>query len=358
MNKSLEGVRGAAALLVVLFHMHFSLHALAATRNGYLCVDLFFVLSGFVIARAYSRRLTNASEWRTFIVRRFGRLWPTHIAATAFFYLLANGVLGALMIAHVSGIAFYLPTVRELLGIVTFTQGFHLYPKDIGVAVSWSAGDELYVYVLFAAVCLSFRGRARVAAFATLASLGYAIALWASVASGSCIHDGCMNMTFDYGWARCIAGFFLGALVAECRTALAGLVRHQMIALAGVAVVLAFADRSPVIAFAAPIVFAVLVACLAHDSGPVARLFQARPMQSLGGLSYSLYLSHAVFLPMLTVSSHAAGSTSAHWTEGVLFLAASFTLAQLLHRYIEAPWRERVAIWANAHRAATPTLSF
>lgn len=356
MNRSLEGVRGAAALLVVLFHMHFSLHELAATRNGYLCVDLFFVLSGFVIARAYSQRLTNARDARTFIVRRLGRLWPTHIAATTFFYVFANGMLGALTMVHVPGMAFYLPSVRELLGIATLTQGLHLFPKDIGVAVSWSAGDEFYVYVLFAAVCLALRGRARVAAFLTLAASGYVVAIWASYVSGSCIHGGCMNMTFDYGWSRCIAGFFLGALFAECRAPLACPIPRQTIAFAAVTVVFVFAHRTPVIAFAAPIVFAVLVASLASDSGPVAHLFQARPMQYLGGLSYSLYLAHSVFLPILTASAYGASSAGAHLAEGALFLAASFALAHLLHRYVEMPWRERFAAWADAHRAASATL--
>ncbi|KVT72418.1 hypothetical protein WK56_13045 [Burkholderia ubonensis] len=66
-NRSLEGLRGAAAVFVVLFHMHFSLPGLEVTRNGYLAVDLFFVLSGFVIANAYSAHIDNPNQLTSFI---------------------------------------------------------------------------------------------------------------------------------------------------------------------------------------------------------------------------------------------------------------------------------------------------
>ncbi|KVG56479.1 hypothetical protein WJ33_37290 [Burkholderia ubonensis] len=66
-NLSLEGLRGAAAVFVVLFHTHFSLPGLEVTRNGYLAVDLFFVLSGFVIANAYSAHIDNPNQLTSFI---------------------------------------------------------------------------------------------------------------------------------------------------------------------------------------------------------------------------------------------------------------------------------------------------
>ncbi|MFA8326761.1 acyltransferase family protein [Burkholderia ubonensis] len=154
-NLSLEGLRGAAAVFVVLFHMHFSLPGLDVTRNGYLAVDLFFVLSGFVIANAYSARIDNPNQLTSFIVRRFGRLWPTHMTASVLCYLVPNAIYAALTSMHADIPQPTLPTVGEVLGIVFMTQGLHLFDHDIGTAVSWSSSDEFYVYLMFGVVCLA-----------------------------------------------------------------------------------------------------------------------------------------------------------------------------------------------------------
>ena len=58
-------------------------------RHSYLFVDFFFVLSGFVIAHAYGDRLKSPLEVWQFIVRRFGRVWPLHIAVLAAFIAVA-----------------------------------------------------------------------------------------------------------------------------------------------------------------------------------------------------------------------------------------------------------------------------
>lgn len=338
MNKSLEGVRGAAALLVVFFHMGLILPDLAATRNGYFSVDLFFVLSGFVIAGAYAARLTDTREAFAFMVRRVGRLWPAHIVASA---LCVAVPVGMLALVHADAMRF-VPNAREALAIVTFAQGLHTVTRDVGTAVSWSASDELYVYALFATVCVTVRARA--AAFAVLAALGYAIAV--STSAGACARDACYSMTFDYGWSRCIAGFFLGAIIAEFRGPLGRLTRHQWPALVATLAVFAFADRSPIIAFSAPVVFAALVASLARDSGPVARLFQSRPTQYLGRLSYALYLGHAVLRYPFSVIAIATHSYAAHAAAVAAMLLLSLGIAHVLHHRIETPWRARFAQWS------------
>lgn len=359
-NGSLEGVRGAAALLVVFFHLHMQVPGLAATRNGYLAVDLFFVLSGYVIGGAYGARLRDAREGLAFMLRRFGRLWPAHIAASVVCVAVPALMLAAAR-ADVSGL---LPTAREAFAIVTMTQGLHMVARDVGTAVSWSAGDEFYVYALFALSCVALRGRARLAAFAALASVGYAIAVWASLGSGACAHGSCYSATFDYGWSRCLAGFFAGALVAEFRdrrvvAALAGRT-PQVLTFAATLALFAFADRVPGAAFAAPFVFAALIASMSRDSGPVARLFQRRAAQFLGRISYSLYLAQSAIRYPLGVAAVAWTGRTAHMLEGASMLLASFALAHLLNRFVETPYRQRFNAWAEKGlgrlRRARPSL--
>jgi peptidoglycan/LPS O-acetylase OafA/YrhL len=174
---------------------------------------------------------------------------------------------------------------------------------------------------------------------------GYALAIWTSVARDACLTLGhCLDLTFSFGWARCLAGFFAGALVAEFRdrAAIAALVRRvpQVLTFAAALLFLLFADRVPGAAFAAPAIFVALIASLSRDSGPLAWLFTTHVAQYLGRLSYSLYLVHAALRPLVMIAAYAASSTAAHVIEGVLFLLTSLALAHWLNRLIETPYRD------------------
>jgi peptidoglycan/LPS O-acetylase OafA/YrhL len=97
---ALESVRGIAALLVVVFHYatstggdglrHFS-------RNFYLAVDLFFILSGFIMAKIYFSKINESKDLAKFFVLRLGRIYPLHlfwvIIFLAMFLILQQGRL-------------------------------------------------------------------------------------------------------------------------------------------------------------------------------------------------------------------------------------------------------------------------
>src|SRR5258708_32734760 len=85
--QALDGWRGIAALWVALYHSPFygHLYGVPLVRNAYLFVDLFFVLSGFVISHAYADRLGDGKAVLVFLIRRFGRLWPLHAAVLSAF---------------------------------------------------------------------------------------------------------------------------------------------------------------------------------------------------------------------------------------------------------------------------------
>ena len=80
----LDGLRGVAALMVVLFHIFETYSkgpAFQIVNHGYLAVDFFFVLSGFVVGYAYDDRWDRMSTWG-FFKRRLTRLHPMVIAGT------------------------------------------------------------------------------------------------------------------------------------------------------------------------------------------------------------------------------------------------------------------------------------
>ena len=79
---ALDGLRGAAALLIVLYHVRWTSHLSGSlfVKNSYLAVDLFFILSGFVISWAYRERVKSPSDAARFLIVRLFRVYPLHLA--------------------------------------------------------------------------------------------------------------------------------------------------------------------------------------------------------------------------------------------------------------------------------------
>ncbi len=79
--EELESIRGLAALLIVFHHIP-KWNPILDTKiinNGYLMVELFFVLSGFVIFSAYANKIGDKRDLLRFQFLRFGRLYPVHL---------------------------------------------------------------------------------------------------------------------------------------------------------------------------------------------------------------------------------------------------------------------------------------
>lgn len=83
---TLDGLRGFAALSVMIYHFHYEPEILGGWnpfQAGSLAVDFFFVLSGFVIAHAYERRFSSGLSTKQFMIARFIRLAPLYMFGTA-----------------------------------------------------------------------------------------------------------------------------------------------------------------------------------------------------------------------------------------------------------------------------------
>lgn len=340
--KSLEGMRGLAALLVVLFHAKISQPPIF--DNSYLAVDLFFVLSGFVICTTYGSRLQHIADLPAFVVRRLGRLWPVHVVGLML-YIVAWNLVAWILFAHPVGV----PPLSELVANLTMIHGFNLFDRLVGDFSSWSSSDEFYVYLMFAAICILARGGRRVAILAVCALSAWAICVWASALQDDCLHHGrCLELTFRFGWARCVAGFFLGALLAEYRdTRMVRALSRGHTQLVVAAAALAYMNLAGAVrglAFAAPIVFAFLIAAVASDEGPAARFFHRPIWQSLGKVSYSLYLVHAdllgpLFAPLAGLHPRPLAAVLA---ATVAYFVGSILLAHIVYRFVEAPCRDRI----------------
>lgn len=350
--KSFDGLRGLAALLVATYHFHLPIKAI---EGFYLFVDLFFMLSGFVIFRAYQNDLQSVDRLANFVLRRIGRLYPLHIFAAVLFIAstnilqVAKLVLVAVGLGHILNSPgaphFAIPSFPAVLTNLAMLQGMGPFWHLKINGPSWSISTEFYTYLIMAVCVALFKGRLRSTAFVLLAAGGMSAAIYHSVSADQCLVNGhCMEVFLDYAILRCVGGFYLGVLAYQLtqrfpRQLAAASDIGQVTALLFAAAVMVASAYYPGAAFLAHTAFALLILTLATDTGPIASVLKTRPFQFLGATSYSIYLVHIGFTAMGNVMAKnipfvaKCGVFVAYL--GVVLIVASFT-----YKFIEEPTRD------------------
>ena len=362
--EALESIRGMAALLIAIFHIPRWNPALDITliRNGHLMVDLFFVLSGFVICKAYSGRIQSPQDLARFQVLRFGRLYPVHLIFLCFFLLVEVAKYVAQEQFGVSspnsqpfresgGLAF----VQQLFLVQAIGPTGNTFSFN---GPAWSISVEFYTYLIFAMAVLLF-GRIKPYVFATI-SLGSLLVLLTGRGAG-----------FD-ALLSCTSGFFMGALVAlatqKWKSSLPGIA--SLIVFAGLVAYLSIVegDRSPhaILFVTAALIFTLVAA----ETGPLQRMLELRPLIWLGKISYSVYMSHAAVIwvanqlvrsllgrPEVDVAGRMTPSLSAleALLAYALVIGAVLILSTAVFTFVEQPFREASRRFASRRWPVEPT---
>jgi peptidoglycan/LPS O-acetylase OafA/YrhL len=291
----LDSWRGVAALLVAIFHLNIlsSIYSLDFVRNAYLFVDFFFVLSGFVITHSYGNRLGSAEGVGTFVIRRFGRLWPLHVVVLLAMVVLESGRA----ISAARGASFVNPpftgatSLHSILVNLAFGQSLGLEQQLTWNSPSWSICAEFWTYLIFAASLLAGRTWLRHLRFATEILLAAMLIGSAGVLVLLSRHG--IDATYDLGFVRCIYGFLVGHFTYRLWHATS---QHRFVpgvlevAVLIMAVFYVSAAGHTGYTFFAPIVFAVVVFVFSFEAGPVSRLLSNRGSAWLGRISYSIYM--------------------------------------------------------------------
>jgi peptidoglycan/LPS O-acetylase OafA/YrhL len=213
--EALDALRGVAALAVVVFHLgEVKLEPVWAS-HGYLAVDFFFVLSGFVVAHAYEKALREKLTWIGFATKRLIRLYPLALLGALagtlvllmkwrFFpekvdplgTILASSVLNSMLLPNVFG------------GIASRNE---LFP---GNGPLWSLFFEMLINLLWAAVAVRLR------------TIYLGIVVFASATALIALADrhGTLNIGFDRatalaGLARVCFGFPAGVIIWRLHSA-------------------------------------------------------------------------------------------------------------------------------------------
>jgi peptidoglycan/LPS O-acetylase OafA/YrhL len=352
----LDALRGLCALLVVFFHLPVSshFHALPLTRHGYLFVDFFFVLSGFVIAHAYRERIGSLRDAGRFLVRRIGRVWPLHAVILAAFVAIELCRLWF----HFDGAP---PFTRDrapeyLITNLLLVQAFNIHPYLTWNGPAWSISVEMGCYVLFAAMLL-FAPRRFTPLAVMLAAVGALIVLNFAPRF--------MNTTFNFGFPRAAYGFLLGCLVQRIWSAApdpgAGLVRWLEPASLIAAVAYVSLARGPW-TLLAPLIFAVCIWVFASEAGRVSRWLSVRPLLRVGHWSYSIYMTHMLVITLMLIFARRLGimpggrriDFGSVWLNdlfAVAVIGVIVGLSALTYRWVETPGRDWVNGWLKTREA-------
>ncbi len=362
----LDSIRGIAATSVVIHHLLLMPTFLAAFphnawidcsffRSAWLLVDLFFVLSGMVMALSYIENDFTRFSLREFMIRRLARVYPLHIVM-----LLANLVFRLLRIGLVmAGVVVAAPTAFEVNNAYSFglnvlllhSMGFIDYLS--WNAPSWSISVEFYTYLVFGLIVLLALRMRSLSWFYVLSGL---LAVGSLVFIIFVLEKKSLELQTDFGLLRCFVGFFLGVLMvrivdrlpAKPAPAVQGALQF-VVMIASVALV-SLAETNPAATFLAPVMFAIFLGSLLAfpDALLVPRILVAKPLVWLGRRSYSIYMVHAlvVLLAEYFVRAVGAGRIAAldsSWAglpatlNLVVSLAAVLAVSHFTYLYVEIP---------------------
>ncbi len=335
---TLDGIRGIAAVIVMTRHLP-DMFGYQTFPRCYLAVDLFFVLSGFVIANAYSARLASGMRLGAFMALRFIRFFPLYSLAFGFalvslaLELALPGARAWTTLSLASAVAF-----GALLLPAPFSPASALFPLNLPC---WSLGFELAVNLFYAAIhrWLGTRTLLVVIGVSALALLRYGH------------YYG--NMNFGDGWdglgagaARVGYSFFAGVLIWRFRKARRPSTFGAM--LAGALAATALLVRVGPMPFDFIMVFAgfpllVWFAAQVEPAGRAAAVFL-----KLGLASYGLYVIHTPVGQIVERLAHLAGTPIPMPWLGLLFIpAVTFGVLWLDARY-DLPLRRRLNRAASA----------
>ena len=364
---SITSLRGLAAILVILLHVNVFCFALAPwnspfdhfIQKGYLWVDFFFLLSGFIMMHVYSESFGKSikENFKKFMRSRFARIYPLHLFSflcmvAFYFWYQANFTLYP---------ADYIYTfnVHTIWANLFLLHSMDLYKTLSWNSASWSISVEWWMYVIFPFLLIPFRKitdwKKIFIFFGVIA--GYLFIIYylyplSAITNGALDPSVKYNLdvTYDYGFVRCFFGFLFGMLLYELyrvgwgrRYLSKNSVWLLTMAIVVIVMTVSMPDFIPIIAFAAII----LVSVYAEGIGK--HLLNLKPLIYLGDISYSLYLMHLPvmfflfnYLKRFTQIKLENLDWKTAWLYTFIYLAIVIFISTLTYHLIEVPMRLKI----------------
>jgi len=340
---ALTAVRGVAAWWVVFFHFREYLPhreaLLSFAKYGYTAVDLFFVLSGFVIALNYLPRFDppRFKAYIHFLGLRLARIYPLHGFMLLLFLInpLAIILAGSLPPDPVRYAPFY------YILSVFLVQNWGFTPSLAWNVPAWSISTEWLAYLVFPLVAwLALRfGRTARGALLMVAFALIVLAVGFVVTGDSLGGDIARN-----GLPRCLLEFSAGAFLCRARAAaVSSWTRGEIASLACIALLACYLTFPVEDYVVFPLAWCCLIYALAERRTMLSRLLSGKLVETIGEYSYATYLAHYFVRDWIKFLLVRDGiGIAAQLTAYVLATALA---SVILYRLIEVPGRRRLRAW-------------
>lgn len=335
-RKELDGVRAIAVMSVILFHVGFP-----SMPGGYVGVDVFFVLSGYLICgQTYLRLSEGRYSITDFFARRIRRL------STAYFACF----LVTALVAHLLFLREDLAEVyANLIGSVTFTNNYNLLfsqgyfnqeAHENPFLHTWSLSIEEQFYIGLPLLILLTRRR--LSTFTKMLAAGFVISLALTLFSGQLIYE--RDQRF-FSTAFRIWELALGGLVFVAQQRGLGLPKGPVLPILGVAMIVVpvgWIDETWL--YPGPVTLlptlgtALLIATAYPSEGRVGRVLASAPMAYIGRISYGAYLWH---WPLIVYTAYLWGALGDELR--TVLVLGSLGLGAMSYHLIEQPIR-RVSV--------------
>ena len=353
----LTAIRFFAALYVVLFHAYDSLPALYAwdsglIRNGYLGVDLFFILSGVILTHVNLHRVRAGTfRFRDFMIHRLARIYPLHLVMFLAFVALYAGAGRAGLLQDAEGRNWGYAAQHLLLLHAWGTTGSVAWNGP-----SWSISAEFFAYLSFPLYLILVRR------WRPLPGLAVAVGVFALFWLASPLFDAARltQRSYDFGILRIVPEFLIGVFLYMAIRQTCDRVRPKARVIRPVITIsiltylaAAHADLpDPVLI----LILAVLIFVLGVNAfGSQGNLMRHPALVYLGEISYSTYMVHYIFLVVAEGLASKLFGTPAFplWYWGGT-IAAIYLASVVSYHLIELPARRFIRARATPHPAAVP----
>lgn len=339
--ETLDGMRGIAAICVAFMHAQMMFRVWP--YSGFLAVDFFFVLSGFVISYAYEERLKTGLSPLRFALIRLIRLYPLYILGVAL--ALGERMIGAALHlgpAPTLDQAIAWPILETLflpVPAMFHPEANHLFP---GLFPAWSLFFELIINIVYGFVGRYLTNSRLIAVVA----IGGMLLIEQIVVRGSVDHGG-SNADYMMSFARVVYSFFAG--IGIKRLYFSGKIHlkiRPMLCFPALLALLFLPTTGLWVAtYQAVCVLLIFPALVLVFAFARAHGFERRVLLQLGILSYPIYILHAPIIFLITrvqMHFHSQGPASS-LVGRLLFVLALSAGPYLAYRYYDLPARNALA---------------
>lgn len=345
--KALTSLRFFAAIAVVIFHFahneNIDLSAYTYLFNkGYLAVDFFFILSGFIMAHVYGASIIEKRfSFISYMKKRFARLYPMHIVTLLLFVLLG-------LAFHVLDMTPNKPEKYDWGAIpanLLMVHAWGFVGNNTFNTPSWSISAEWFAYILFLPLSLLILKSRSKPLIAYILSLALFTALYVIVPASPFTDRPLTGLSYDFGIIRIFPEFIAGiATYFLCKQTVISKKSSLILTYTTLAIVLVLlhigADDLLIVLLFTALLFGYTSRARYTQNG-----FVDHPVcVFLGHISYALYMTHALFytvffngIDILIKGDVSPTLDMAIWVFGII---ATVPLAAIFYLVIEEPGRK------------------